>query len=188
MGICFLQFLNDKGTAFISMDLDGHLRITRQGRAGKSGRQNNSTIMPSATRCHFNWSTTFLPGRKPTNLSWRGRRSASDSDRLNRVLVSLIDRFQRQMLVDLQALFAFMPGNELDLSVREAFGRQEGQHLMAEQMRVQLLLSGRGSKVGVEGRRRLNPDDEFRCRHPGCPIRRPAYRHFVTAIAADPHL
>jgi hypothetical protein len=43
------------------------------------------------------------------------------------------------MLVDLQALFAFVPGNQLNLGVGEAFGRQEGQHLMAEQMRVQRL-------------------------------------------------
>src|ERR1035441_7573579 len=61
---------------------------------------------------------------------------ASDPDGLNRILVGLIDRLQRQMLVDLQALFAFVPGNQLNLGVGEAFGRQEGQHLMAEQMRV----------------------------------------------------
>ena len=47
---------------------------------------------------------------------------------------------------------------------------------------------GRGSKMGVHGSRRLNPDDEFRCRYPECPIRRQAYRRFVTAIAADPHV
>jgi hypothetical protein len=43
------------------------------------------------------------------------------------------------MLVDLQALLAFVSGNQLDLSVGEAFGRQVGEHLMAEQMRVQRL-------------------------------------------------
>jgi hypothetical protein len=47
---------------------------------------------------------------------------------------------------------------------------------------------GRGSKMGVGGSRRLNPDDEFRSRYPGCPIRHPAYRRFVTVIAADPHV
>ena len=43
------------------------------------------------------------------------------------------------MLVDLQALLAFVAGDQLDLSIGEAFGRQVGQHLMAEQMRVQRL-------------------------------------------------
>ena len=40
------------------------------------------------------------------------------------------------MLVDLQALLAFVSGNQLDLSVGEAFGRQVGEPLMAEQVRV----------------------------------------------------
>jgi hypothetical protein len=35
-------------------------------------------------------------------------RWSSDPERLNGFLVSLIDRFQRQMLVDLQALLAFV--------------------------------------------------------------------------------
>jgi hypothetical protein len=42
------------------------------------------------------------------------------------------------VLVDLQA--AFVSGNQLDLSVGEAFGRQVGEHLMAEQVRVNRLL------------------------------------------------
>jgi hypothetical protein len=67
------------------------------------------------------------------------RMPASDPNGLNRILVGLIDRFQRQMLADLQTFFAFVPGNQLNLGVGEAFGRQEGQHLMAEQMRVQRL-------------------------------------------------
>ena len=37
------------------------------------------------------------------------RTRASNPDRLNGILVGLIDGFQRQMLVDLQALFAFVP-------------------------------------------------------------------------------
>jgi hypothetical protein len=37
-------------------------------------------------------------------------------DGLNRILVGLIDRFQRQMLVDL-ALFTFVAGDQLDLGV-----------------------------------------------------------------------
>ena len=40
------------------------------------------------------------------------------------------------MLVDLKALFAFVARYELNLCVGQAFGRQVGQHLMAEQMRV----------------------------------------------------
>jgi Crp-like helix-turn-helix domain len=64
---------------------------------------------------------------------------ASDPHGLNRVLVSLVDRFQRQMLVDLQALFAFVPGNQLNLCVGEALGRKVRQHLMAEQVRVNRL-------------------------------------------------
>jgi hypothetical protein len=43
------------------------------------------------------------------------------------------------VLVDLQALLAFVSGNQLDLSVGEAFGRQVGEHLMAEQVRVNRL-------------------------------------------------
>src|SRR5947209_15714364 len=64
---------------------------------------------------------------------------ASDPHGLNRVLVSLVDRFQRQMLVDVQALFAFVPGNQLNLCVGEALGRKVSQHLMAEQVRVNRL-------------------------------------------------
>ena len=43
------------------------------------------------------------------------------------------------MLVDLKALFAFVARYQLNLCVGQAFGRQVGQHLMAEQMRVQRL-------------------------------------------------
>jgi hypothetical protein len=44
------------------------------------------------------------------------------------------------MLVDLfQALLAFVAEDQLGLCIGEAFGRQVGQHLMAEQMRVQRL-------------------------------------------------
>ena len=43
------------------------------------------------------------------------------------------------MLVDLKALFAFVARYQLNLYVGQAFGRQVGQHLMAEQMRVQRL-------------------------------------------------
>ena len=43
------------------------------------------------------------------------------------------------MLVDLKALLAFVPRNQLDLGVGEALGRQVGQHLMAEQVRVDRL-------------------------------------------------
>jgi hypothetical protein len=43
---------------------------------------------------------------------------ALNPDGLNRILVGLIDRFQRQMLVDLQALFAFVPGNQLSIAAR----------------------------------------------------------------------
>ena len=43
------------------------------------------------------------------------------------------------MLVDLKALFAFVVRYQLNLCVGEALGRQVGQHLMAEQMRVQRL-------------------------------------------------
>ncbi len=43
------------------------------------------------------------------------------------------------MLVDLQTFFAFVAGNELDLCVGEALRCQVGQHLMAEQVRVNRL-------------------------------------------------
>jgi len=43
------------------------------------------------------------------------------------------------MLVDLQALLALVAGDQLNLVVGQPFGRQVGQHLMAEQMRVQRL-------------------------------------------------
>ena len=43
------------------------------------------------------------------------------------------------LLVDLKALFAFVARYQLNLCVGEALGRQVGQHLMAEQMRVQRL-------------------------------------------------
>ena len=43
------------------------------------------------------------------------------------------------MLVDLKALFAFVARDQLNLCVGEAFGRQVGQHLMTEQVRVQRL-------------------------------------------------
>jgi hypothetical protein len=41
------------------------------------------------------------------------------------------------VLIDLKALFAFVGRYQLNLCVGQAFGRQVGQHLMAEQMRVQ---------------------------------------------------
>jgi hypothetical protein len=40
------------------------------------------------------------------------------------------------MLVDLEAFLGFVAGDQLDLGIGEPFGRQEGQHLMTEQMRV----------------------------------------------------
>jgi hypothetical protein len=43
------------------------------------------------------------------------------------------------VLVDLKALFAFVARDQLNLCVGQVFGRQVGQHLMAEQMRVQRL-------------------------------------------------
>ena len=43
------------------------------------------------------------------------------------------------MLVDLQALLAFVAGYQLNLCVRQALGRQVGQHLMSEQVRVHRL-------------------------------------------------
>ena len=66
----------------------------------------------------------------------KSHRIASTPDGLNCILARLVDRFQRQMLVDLKALLAFMSRYQLDLGVREAFGCQEGQHLMTEQMWV----------------------------------------------------
>ena len=39
----------------------------------------------------------------------------------NRILISLLDIFQRQMLVNLQTLFAFVSRNQLNLTVRESF-------------------------------------------------------------------
>jgi hypothetical protein len=65
---------------------------------------------------------------------------------------------------------------------------KRAQQLASEQARAAQGVSGRGSKMGVDGSWRLNSDDEFRCHYPGCPIRRSAYRRFVTAIAADPHV
>src|SRR3954454_22162616 len=43
------------------------------------------------------------------------------------------------MLVDLQALLALVPGDQLDLRVRQALRRQIGQHLVPEQMGVDVL-------------------------------------------------
>ncbi len=43
------------------------------------------------------------------------------------------------MPVDLQALLAFVAGDQLNLGIGESFGCQIGQHLMAEPMRVQRL-------------------------------------------------
>jgi hypothetical protein len=40
------------------------------------------------------------------------------------------------MLVDLEALLGLVSRDELDLGVREPLGRQEGQPLMAEQVRM----------------------------------------------------
>ena len=47
------------------------------------------------------------------------------------------------MLVDLEAFLSLMPGDQLDLGVGNPFGRQEGQHLMTEQMRVHGLRDAR---------------------------------------------
>jgi Phage integrase, N-terminal SAM-like domain len=58
---------------------------------------------------------------------------------LSASLVRLIAPIRVTGLVDLQALLAFVFGNQLDLSVGEAFGRQVGEHLMAEQVRGQRL-------------------------------------------------
>ena len=40
------------------------------------------------------------------------------------------------MLVDLEALLGFVSREELDLGVGEPLGSQEGQHLMAKQVRM----------------------------------------------------
>jgi hypothetical protein len=43
------------------------------------------------------------------------------------------------MLIGFQTLLTLMPGNQLNLTVRQSFGRQIGEHLMAEQMRMHRL-------------------------------------------------
>ena len=68
------------------------------------------------------------------------------------------------MLVDLQALFAFVAGDQLDLGIGETFGRQVGQHLMAEQMRVQRLRNAGHLAVTLN-----NLLDSARCERPKPP-------------------
>ena len=41
------------------------------------------------------------------------------------------------MLVDLPAFLGLVPRDQLDLGIGRPFGRQEGQHLMTEQIRMQ---------------------------------------------------
>ena len=55
-----------------------------------------------------------------------------DSHGLDCVLVRRIDRFQRPMLVGREVFRAFVAGNQLNLRVRAARGRQVGPHLMSE--------------------------------------------------------
>jgi hypothetical protein len=43
------------------------------------------------------------------------------------------------MLVELEAFLGLVPGDQLDLGIGKSFGRQEGQHLMTEQMRMHRL-------------------------------------------------
>jgi hypothetical protein len=47
------------------------------------------------------------------------------------------------MLVDLETFLGIVPGDQLDLGIGEPFGRQEGQHLMTEQMRMHELCDAR---------------------------------------------
>ena len=68
------------------------------------------------------------------------------------------------MLVDLQAFFAFVAGDQLDLSIGETFGRQVSQHLMAEQMRVQRLRNAGHLAVALN-----NLLDSARCERPKPP-------------------
>src|SRR6516162_7562662 len=47
------------------------------------------------------------------------------------------------MLVDLEAFLGLVPGDQLDLGIGKPFGRQEGQHLITEQMWVHGLRDAR---------------------------------------------
>ena len=71
-------------------------------------------------------------GVSPTKLRKVPQKCPLDPCVLDRLLVSLIDRLEREVLVDLKALFALVARYELNLCVGETFGGQVGQHLMAE--------------------------------------------------------
>ena len=58
---------------------------------------------------------------------------------LDRFLIGILDGVQGQVLVDLQALLALVPGDQLDLRVGQALCRQVGQHLVPEQVGVDVL-------------------------------------------------
>src|SRR5450755_593565 len=67
----------------------------------------------------------------------------------DRSLISVLHRLQRQVLINFQALLARVAGNQLQLGVGEALDRQVGQHLMAEQMRMDRLRQTRPNAIGL---------------------------------------
>lgn len=70
-----------------------------------------------------------------------------DADSPDRLLIGLLDRVECEVLIEFQALFALMAGDELNLRIRQAARGQIGDHLMTEQMRVDCLGNARPSSV-----------------------------------------
>src|ERR1700730_4578695 len=77
----------------------------------------------------------------PSCITHHGKklRRTSNSDRSHRLLVGVLDRVQREVLIDFQAFLALMARDELDLRIRQTMRGQPGDHLMAEEMRVHRL-------------------------------------------------
>src|SRR5260370_10646807 len=70
-----------------------------------------------------------------------------DADSPDRLLIGLLDRVECEALIEFQALFALMAGDELNPRIRQAARSQIGDHLMTEQMRVDCLGNARPSAV-----------------------------------------
>ena len=66
-------------------------------------------------------------------------RVTSNAHGFHHLLERLLDGLQRKMLVDLQAPLALVPRDQLDLGVGQALRGQEGQHLVPEEVGVDVL-------------------------------------------------
>ena len=65
-------------------------------------------------------------------------------------LVGVLHCFQRQMLIDFQALLARVSRNELDLGVGQPPRRKIGEHLVPEQMGMYVLSNSRALPIVLD--------------------------------------